>query len=133
MQKRRYWGLFWVSAGLAAHAAVVGGQLESNFFLMLFFWGFVAMAALRGSLEIAQSMTVVMILMLCALITAHVLRGDAPPSLAYATFALYPSLVSWVSVFFYIRFLRRRGRGEEAPRNPRLRLRPRRVKASPAT
>lgn len=107
-QNKRYWGLFWIAAGLSAHAAIVGGQLESNFFLMLFFWGFVAMMALRGSLELAQSMAVLMI-MLLAVICGAALFGAAPRSdLAYTTFALYPSLVSWISVLIYIRFLRRR-------------------------
>ena len=104
----RYWGLFWIAAGLSAHAFVVGRQLESSFFMMMFFWGFVAFSALRGSLEIAQSMAVVMVVVLIGMAALPVLGGTSPPSLAYTTFALYPALVSWISVFFYIRYLRRR-------------------------
>lgn len=108
MQGTRYWGLFWIAAGLAAHAFVVGRQLESSFFMMMFFWGFVAFSALRGSLEVAQSMAVVMVVVLLGVAAAPLLGHAAPPSLAYTTFALYPALVSWVSIFFYIRYLRRR-------------------------
>jgi hypothetical protein len=108
MQGTRYWSLFWIAAALAAHAFVVGRQLESSFFMMMFFWGFVAFSALRGSLEIAQSMAVVMVVVLGAMAAAPMLGGTAPPSLAYTTFALYPAIVSWISVFFYIRHLRRR-------------------------
>ena len=108
MPGTRHWGLFWIAAGLAAHAFVVGRQLESSFFMMMFFWGFVAISALRGSLEIAQSMAVVMVVVLGGVAVAPMLGGTTPPSLAYTTFALYPAIVSWVSVFFYIRYLRRR-------------------------
>jgi hypothetical protein len=111
MRDTRYWGLFWISTGLAAHAFVVGRQLESTFFMMMFFWGFVAVSALRGSLEIAQAMSVVMVLVLGGMTVAPMLGHGAPPSLAYTTFALYPAIVSWISVFFYIRYLRRRDGG----------------------
>ena len=119
MQGTRYWGLFWIAAGLSAHAFVVGRQLESSFFMMMFFWGFVAISALRGSLEIAQSMAVVMVAVLVGMAAVPMLGGTAPPSLAYTTFALYPALVSWISVFFYIRYLRRRD--GELGRSPLLR------------
>lgn len=104
----RYWVLFWIAAGLAVHAFVVGRQLESSFFMMMFFWGFVAISALRGSLQIAQSMAVIMVIVLSGLTLAPYVAASQPHSLAYGTFALYPALVSWVSVFFYIRYLRRR-------------------------
>ena len=108
MQSVRYWGLFWIAAGLSVHAVLVGRQLESSFFIMLFFWGFVAFSALRGTIEAAQSMTIVMILLLGAFAAATLTGRTEAQSLAYTTFALYPALVSWISVFFYIRFLRRR-------------------------
>lgn len=112
MQSTRYWGLFWVAAGLSAHAVIVGRQLESSFFLMFFFWGFVAMSALRGALEAAQSMAIVMVL-LWGGVAAVTYFGHGPaPDLAYTTFALYPSLVCWVSVLLYIRYLRHRDGGE---------------------
>jgi len=117
MQSTRYWGLFWIAAGLSAHAVLVGRQLESSFFVMLFFWGFVAFSALRGSLETAQSMAVAMVLLLGALAAATLAGHTEKPSLAYTAFALYPALVSWISVFFYIRYLRHRD-GVEAERRP---------------
>lgn len=120
IRELRYWGLFWIAAGLAAHAFIVGRQLESAFFIMMFFWGFIAVSALRGSLEIAQAMAVVMIVVLGVMAAAPVLGHAAPPSLAYTTFALYPALVSWISVFFYIRYLRRRD-GGALGRSPLLR------------
>lgn len=123
MGSSRYWGLFWIAAGLSIHAFVVGKFLGSSFFMMLFFWGFVAISALRGSLEAAQSMAVVMTVMLAGVTLATVLGGGAANELAYMTFALYPALVSWVSVFFYIRYLRARDGGEMGRRPPVLRQR----------
>lgn len=118
MQSTRYWGLFWIAAGLSVHAVIVGRQLESSYFLMLFFWSFVAFSALKGALETAQSMAVVMVLLLGAVVAATLLGKIPPPSLAYATFALYPALVSWISVFLYIRYLRHRDGGGLGPRPP---------------
>lgn len=114
----RYWGLFWIAAALSVHAFVVGKQLESSFFLMMFFWGFVAISAFRGALEAAQSMAVVMIMILGGLAAATALELTAKPSLAYTTFALYPALVSWICVFFYIRYLRHRDSGNPDRRVP---------------
>lgn len=116
MNGARYWGLFWMSAALSLHAFVVGAQLESTFFIMMFFWGFVAISAFRGSLETAQSMAVVMIMILGGLAGASLLGITPKPGLAYAAFALYPSLVSWISVFFYIRHLRHRDGGRPGAR-----------------
>lgn len=89
---------------MATHAVVVGGLLKSLFFLMAFFWGWVAVAALRNQLEAAQAMAVVMTVLLLAL-AALSLREGAAADVAYYTFALYPALVSWVCVFFLVRFL----------------------------
>ena len=116
MQGTRYWGLFWIAAGLSVHAVLVGRLLGSSFFVMLFFWGFVAFSALRGTIEAAQSMAVVMVLLLGALAAATLTGHTEAPSLAYTTFALYPALVSWISVYFYIRYLRHRDDGEPAHR-----------------
>ena len=106
MLRTRCWGLFWIAAGLSVHAALVGRQLESSFGIMLFFWGFVAFCALRGTLEAAQTMAVVMVLLLGGVVAATALGTLPSPSLAYNTMALYPALVSWISVLFYIRYLR---------------------------
>ena len=83
---------------------------------MLFFWGFVAICALRGALQAAQSMTIVMVILLGTLSIATLTGGTAPPSLAYTTFALYPAIVSWLSVFVYIRYLRKRDIGDAGSR-----------------
>jgi hypothetical protein len=83
---------------------------------MLFFWGFVAICALRGALQAAQSMTIVMVILLGTLSIATLTGGTAPPSLAYTTFALYPAIVSWLSVFVYIRYLRQRDIGDAGSR-----------------
>lgn len=108
MHAMRYWGLFWMASALSLHAFVVGMQLESSFFIMMFFWGFVAISAFRGSLDTAQSMAVVMVMILGGLTGATLLGVTPQPSRAYTAFALYPALVSWISVFFYIRYLRHR-------------------------
>ncbi|WP_421693523.1 hypothetical protein [Aestuariivirga sp.] len=124
MGNTRYWGLFWIAAGLSLHALVVGKLLGSSFFMMLFFWGFVGIAGLRGALDTAQSMAIVMITFLTAVAAFTVLREThTSADLAYTTFALYPALVSWISVFFYIRFLRVRDEGELPYRRPLLRQR----------
>jgi hypothetical protein len=112
----RHWGLFWVSAAMALHAAVVGGLLQSLFSLMVFFWGWVAVAALRNKLEAAQAMAVVMTVLLLAVAGLSLQKGGGGQAeVAYYTFALYPSLVSWVCVFFFIRFLISRDQAPEAP------------------
>lgn len=116
MQAKHYWGLFWIASALSVHASIVGKQLGSSFFIMLFFWGFVAICAFRGALQAAQSMAIVMIILLGALTIATLTGGTAPPSLAYTTFALYPAIVSWISVLFYIRYLRQRDSGDARPR-----------------
>lgn len=118
MQSVRYWGLFWIAAGLSVHAVLVGRQLESSFFLMLFFWGFVAFCALRGRLEAAQTMAVVMVMLLGGVTAAGLFGGTPEPSLAYSTLALYPALVSWLSVLFYIRYLRHRDGGAPSGNEP---------------
>lgn len=124
MGTTRYWGLFWIAAGLSLHALVVGKLLSSNFFMMLFFWGFVGIAGLRGALNTAQSMAIVMIMFLAGVAAFTAMRGTQNPAdLAYTTFALYPALVSWISVFFYIRFLRVRDEGELSYRRPIMRQR----------
>ena len=123
MSNSRYWSLFWIAAGLSVHAFVVGKLLGSTFFIMMFFWGFVAISALRGALETAQSMAVVMMLLLAGVTLSAVMHGTATTDLAYMTFALYPALVSWISVFFYIRYLRSRDGGEMGRRPPVLRQR----------
>jgi hypothetical protein len=112
----RHWGLFWTAAAMALHAAVVGGLLQSLFFLMAFFWGWVAVAALKDKLEAAQAMAIVMIILLLAVAGLSLQKGaGGPADVAYYTFALYPALVSWVCVLFYIRFLIGRDQAASPP------------------
>lgn len=109
MMNQRYWVLFWVALAMAAHSAIVGRWLGSSFFMLLFFWGWVAAAAYKGHLESARSMAITMIIILLATSLALALRpAEFANELAYYTFALYPALVSWICVFFYVRHLLRK-------------------------
>ena len=109
MNNQRYWGLFWIAAGMAAHSLVVGRLLGSSFFILVFFWGWVAAAAYRRELQAAQAMVIPMIFILVTTAVAMaLLPSHFPHDIGYLTFALYPALVSWVCVFFYIRHLQRK-------------------------
>ncbi len=106
MTSKRYWGLFWIAVVLALHALVVGQALGSSFFVLMFFWGWVAVHALRGNLEEAQSMVITMCILLfgvVGLLIAYPRMFDH--EMAYYSLALYPAMVSWVSSYFYIRHL----------------------------
>lgn len=94
---------------MAAHSFVVGRLLGSSFFMLLFFWGWVAFAAYQGRLDSARSMAITMTVILAAASACLVfVPNDFHNSLAYYTIALYPAFVSWVCVFFYIRYLQQR-------------------------
>jgi Ca2+/Na+ antiporter len=106
VKSRPYWVLFWIAMALAAHSAIVGRLLGSSFFMLLFFWGWVAAAAYRGHLESARAMAITMIVLLAGVAVALALRpSEFQNDLAYYTFALYPALVSWICVFIYVRHL----------------------------
>jgi Ca2+/Na+ antiporter len=115
---QRYWVLFWIALGMAAHSAIVGRLLGSSFFMLLFFWGWVAAAAFRGRLEAARSMAIVMIVILAGTSVALAFGPSGfRNELAYYTFALYPAVVSWICVYFYVRhLLSKEGRGSPPPR-----------------
>jgi Ca2+/Na+ antiporter len=103
---RRYWVLFWIAMAMAVHSIVVGRLLGSSFFMLLFFWGWVAAAAYRGRLESARSMAITMVVLLAGVTVVLALRpAEFQNELAYYTFALYPALVSWICVYFYVRHL----------------------------
>jgi Ca2+/Na+ antiporter len=103
---QRYWVLFWIAIAMAAHSAIVGRWLGSSFFMLMFFWGWVAAAAYRGHLESARSMAITMIVILVGTSVALALRpAEFANELAYYTFALYPAVVSWICVYFYVRHL----------------------------
>jgi Ca2+/Na+ antiporter len=109
VKSRPYWVLFWIAMALAAHSAIVGRLLGSSFFMLLFFWGWVAAAAYRGHLESARAMSITMIVLLAGVAVALALRpSEFQNDLAYYTFALYPALVSWICVFIYVRHLMQR-------------------------
>ena len=109
MINQRYWGLFWISLGMAAHSLVVGKVLGSTFFMLVFFWGWVAAAAYRGRLDSARTMAITMVFILVSITIGLAIRPmDFSNELAYYTFALYPALVSWICVFFYVRHLQQR-------------------------
>lgn len=106
---KRYWVLFWIALAMAAHSAIVGRLLGSSFFMLLFFWGWVAAAAYRGELESAKAMAITMIVILVGVSAALALGpSNFTTDLAYYTFALYPALVSWICVYAYVRHLLRR-------------------------
>ena len=104
MRSKRYWGLFWIAMVLALHALVVGNALGSSFFVLMFFWGWVAVHALRGSLEQAQAMVIIMCVLLFSVVGLLIAYPHAfDHEMAYYSLALYPAMVSWVSAYFYIR------------------------------
>lgn len=106
---RPYWVLFWIAMAMAAHSAIVGRLLGSSFFMLLFFWGWIAATAYRRQLESARAMAITMIVLLVGVAVALALRpSEFHNDLAYYAFALYPALVSWICVFIYVRHLMRR-------------------------
>ena len=106
MRSKRYWGLFWIAMVLALHALVVGNALGSSFFVLMFFWGWVAVHALRGSLEQAQAMVIIMCVLLFSVVGLLIAYPHAfDHEMVYYSLALYPAMVSWVSAYFYIRHL----------------------------
>jgi Ca2+/Na+ antiporter len=116
---RRYWVLFWIAMAMAVHSIVVGRLLGSSFFMLLFFWGWVAAAAYRGRLESARSMAITMVVLLAGVTVVLALRpAEFQNELAYYTFALYPALVSWICVYFYVRHLLQRD-ANGVPMRPR--------------
>ena len=124
MANKRYWALFLLAAGLGIHALVVGQMLASMFFVMIFFWGWVAVCALRGELELAQAMVITMCILLFATVTMIIAYPHYfEHELAYYSLALYPAMVSWTSVYFYIRHLRTKAGAEEFSGGARRRRR----------
>lgn len=102
---RHRWVLFCLAMVMSFHAFVVGRVLESTFFIAAFTWGWVAIAALRGSLEAAQSMIITMTFMIVVAIVAAAMTMDPGHLRAYFSLALIPAAVANVCFFFYIRFL----------------------------
>ena len=119
MNTQRYWVLFWIAIGMAVHSFIVGRFLGSSFFMLLFFWGWVAAAAYRGRLESARAMTITMVVLLVVVAAAMAfLRKEFHNELAYYAFALYPAIVSWICVYLYVRHLMQKD-GNVRPVAPR--------------
>ena len=108
--ERHRWVLFWVALAMSLHAFVVGRVLESTFFIAAFTWGWVAIAALRNSLEAAQAMVITMTFLLVAAIVAAAMTMEPGHLQAYYSLALIPAAVANICFFFYIRFLEQQGR-----------------------
>lgn len=105
VMKRHRWVLFWLAMTMSLHAFVVGRVLESTFFIAAFTWGWVGIAALRNSLEAAQSMIITMTFLLVAAIVSAAMTMDPGHLGAYYSLALIPAAVANICFFFYIRFL----------------------------
>ena len=111
---QRYWVLFWIAMGMAAHSFIIGRFLGSSFFMLLFFWGLVAAAAYRGKLESARAMAITMVVLLVSVAAAMALfRASLHDGPAYYAFALYPAIVSWICVYLYVRHLMQAESGGE--------------------
>ena len=108
--ERHRWVLFWLAMVMALHAFIVGRVLESTFFIAAFTWGWVAIAALRSSLEAARSMIITMTFMFVIAIVAAAMTMDPGHLRAYFSLALIPAAVANICFFFYIRFLEQHGR-----------------------
>jgi hypothetical protein len=88
----RQYGLAIGAVALAMHAFVVGGFVESFFFLVALPWACIAIIAYRGNLEIAPA------------IAAMARPGtDLVP---LYSLGLIPSIMSWVALSAYLRHLR---------------------------
>ncbi len=112
---QRYWLLFGIAIAMAVHSFVVGRFLGSSFFMLLFFWGWVAAAAYRGRLESARAMAITMVVLLVTVAAAMAFfRSEFHNELAYYAFALYPAIVSWICVYLYVRHLMQKD-GEAGP------------------
>lgn len=104
------WTLSLLSLGMAAHAFLVGGHLASMFLLTSMCWVWMALCGLRGRLDAAGSMAVVMTLITFISVVSLVLSESRSTYLAVLSLALLPSFVSWTCVACYIAHLRRQDR-----------------------
>jgi hypothetical protein len=102
----RHYGLSLGATALAAHSFLVGGFLESFFFLVALPWAWVAIAAYRGSLDNARAMSMVMMLTLAgsAVATALTAKPDFNPMPLYSL-GLLPSILSWLALSGYLHYI----------------------------
>lgn len=100
----RYPGVVLMSVAMALHAVAAGRYLESLFFLVAFCWAWVAVTALRGSLQSAQSMVLTMLgLLILIVLPVSALRLTHHSLVAHMSLAIVPGIVSWACMFLYIR------------------------------
>jgi hypothetical protein len=93
---------------MAAHAYVVGGAIDSPFFLVALPWVMVAIWAFQGNLRAIPSMAWVMLLILTASMVYLVI--ETPPTRDAApviSLTIVPSIISWLGLILYLRHLRR--------------------------
>lgn len=93
---------------MAAHAYIVGGVIDSAFFLVALPWVMVAIWAFQGDLRAIPSMAWVMVLLLTA--SLFVSLVTTPPSkgaLSVLSLSIVPSIISWLGLILYLRHLSR--------------------------
>lgn len=97
-----------VAALLTVHAVVVGHKLESAFFIVSYFWAWIAFNAVTGRMEPVKSMAATMIVLLLAsaifLMLTPFGRGDTA---GFYALAWFPSIVAFASVFVFAVYLER--------------------------
>lgn len=103
--RSRSWTLVMIALGMTAYSLLVGRHLGSSFFLSALSWGWVAVCGIRGRLEAARDMALVMsALMVCA-IALLLWAGDARSAGNLLSLGVVPSLVIWGCVILYVRHL----------------------------
>ncbi|WP_395688561.1 hypothetical protein [Aestuariivirga sp.] len=103
----RQYGLAIGAVALAMHAFVVGGFVESFFFLVALPWACIAIIAYRGNLEIAPAMASVMTVVLVgSSIGIAAMARPGTDLVPLYSLGLIPSIMSWVALSAYLRHLR---------------------------
>lgn len=104
---RRYLGLLFFSLAMVVHAMAVGRYLGSLYFIVAFAWGWVAVAALRGRLDLAWDMGLtIMALLLLSLGALSYAAAGMQDFVALGSLVYFPAIISWACLLVYIRHLR---------------------------
>lgn len=105
--ERRNTGLVICSLVMAAHALWVGHLLGSLYFIAAFPWGWVAVAAWRGRMQLAWDMALTFLtLLLLSLLAISLTAGGLAKLAASGSLAYFPGVVSWACLLVYIHHLR---------------------------